>query len=63
VAGCAILSQGNKQVVVMMKTNDTHSVLFLAGVFLTCMCGKEAADKIGARAAGYPQEASCHPTE
>jgi len=23
----------------MMKTNDTHSLLFLAGVFLTCMCG------------------------
>jgi len=39
VAGCTVLSQSNEQVVVMMKTNDTHSLLFLAGVFLTCMCG------------------------
>jgi hypothetical protein len=24
----------------MRKTNDTHSLLYLSGVFLTCMCGQ-----------------------
>jgi hypothetical protein len=39
VAGCAVLSPSDEQVVAVMKTNDTHSLLYLSGVFLTCMCG------------------------
>src|SRR5258708_4700923 len=36
---CAVPSRSNKQVVVMVKTTDTHPPWFLVGVFLTCMCG------------------------
>jgi hypothetical protein len=31
--------RSNNQVVVLVKTIDTHRLWFLVGVFLTCMCG------------------------